>query len=146
MGPKSGRRSRWFRAVHAEALKRGMDHDALHDLCTSCYKVHSMSELTEEQLESIYHGWTGKSLRRHGSLPRRGEAAAGAVAQIVSAEDLELLAQEAAKRGWGADTLQKFVRRQLQGRDTIRTRRDWARVYNGLRAMNRREAVCESAS
>jgi hypothetical protein len=140
MGPKSGLRTRLFRAIHAEAPKRGFDHDGLHDMCVREYRVHSMSEMTEQQLMSLYKGWTGKGLKSRAKLPKRGEAAAGAIAEIVSGEDLVRLGEEFAKRGMGPEGQRNFVARQLRGRVEIRSRRDFARVFNGVRAMNRREA------
>jgi hypothetical protein len=126
--------------VHAEAVKCGLDHDALHTMACERYEVHSMSELTEEQLAAIYRGWTGKALKGTGKLPKRGELARKGD-EMISPVDLELLAQEFAKRGLGADGQQNFVRRQLAGRAEIRTRKDFVRVMGGLRAMNRREGV-----
>ena len=53
----SVRRWRWRRigafgacAARAEAGKRGMDHDALRDMCRQNYGIHSMGELNEVQL------------------------------------------------------------------------------------------------
>jgi hypothetical protein len=131
-----------FHAVHAEARKRKLDHDALHDMCVRNYGVRSMSELSDAQLLAIYRSWTGKVLRSRGKLPARGEAAkSGAAAEMVSAEDLAMLDQEWAKRGLGVDGRAAFVRRQLRGRDVIRTRRDWVRVMGGIRQMNRRDGI-----
>lgn len=141
MGPRSGLRTRLFRAIHAEAVKRRMDHDALHDLCVSGFRVHSMSELTDEQLTSLYKGWTGHGIRTKAKLPKKGEAERAPEVQMVSGEDLIRLDQEFAKRGMGAEGKRNFVRRQLGGREVIRTRRDYARVFNGVRAMNRREKL-----
>ena len=139
-GPQKGYRNRLFRGIHAEALKRGMDHDALHDMVAQRFSVHSMSEASDAQLEAVYRGWTGKSLKRVGKLPQRGELAKQAE-EMVSPADLELLAQEFAARGLGIDGQRNFVRRQLRGREEIRTRKDVVRVMGGLRAMNRRDRV-----
>ncbi len=139
-GPQKGQRIRLFRAIHAEALKRKLDHDALHAMAHDRFGVHSMSELTDEQLLSIYRGWTGKGLRRAGRLPSRGELAAKGE-EMVSAGDLEELAQAFSARGLGIDGQANFVRRQLRGRAEIRTRKDFVRVMGGLRAMNRRAGV-----
>ena len=139
-GPTKGYRNRLFSAVHAEAVKRGLDHDALHDLFAERYGVHSMSEMTEEQLLATYRAWTGKGLRGVGKPLKRGELAAKGD-EMVSPGDLEMLAQEFAKRGLGADGQRNFVRRQLRGREAIRSRKDLVRVMGGLRAMNRREGV-----
>jgi len=141
MGPKSGFRTRLFRAVHVEGAKRGLDHDGLRAMALEHFGVHSMADLKDEQLVAMYKGWTGKGLKRTAKLPRAGEAAAAGAAQMVSADELEAFEMECAKRGWGVETKRNFVRRQLGGRDVIRTRRDFARVFAGVRAMNRREAT-----
>ena len=140
-GLKSGFRQRIFRAVHAEAIKRKLDHDGLHDLCKSRYSVHSMSELTDGQLLGIYHEWTGKTLKRRVKLPAAGSAEKQVVEQMVSGEDLILLDQEFAKRNWGQETRGKFIARQLRGRQVIRSYGDFARVLGGVRAMNKRDGI-----
>lgn len=137
-GPKSGYRGRLFKAVHAEAEKRRMDHDALHDLVCSQFSVHSMSEATDPQLLGLYRQWTGKTLKYRGKLPQRNESSD---LEMVSGEDLIGLDQEFAKRGITGDGRANFIRRQLRGRDQIRTRKDFVRVMGGIRAMNRRDGV-----
>lgn len=140
MSPENAKRARLFRAVHAEAARRKIDHDALHDICRNRFGVTSMGDLTEGQLESIYRSWTGHGLRTR-PLPKRGYVRAGGPEEMVSAEDLETLARAFARRNWGSEAQATFIRRQLRGRDQIRTRRDFARVFGGVRAMNRREGL-----
>jgi hypothetical protein len=140
MGKVAGYRQRLYRAVHAEAKKRGYDHDALHDLCQERFGARSMSLVTDQELLSIYFGWTGKGLKRLGKLPSRGELNTKG-REMVAAEDLVTLDAEFAKRGLGAEGKQNFIRRQLGGRDVIRTRRDMVQVLAGIRAMNRREGL-----
>jgi hypothetical protein len=130
-----------FRGLHAEAAKRGLDHDGLRDVCRQSYGVHSMGEVSDADLVKLYKSFTGKGLRTRARLPKRGEARDKAVEQMVSGEDLTALDSEFAKRSMGADARRNFVRRQLRGRDRIVTRRDYARVFHGLRAMNRREGL-----
>jgi hypothetical protein len=133
----TGLRARAFRAVHAEALKRGLDHDALRDVCRQQFGVHSMGQLNEGQLIQLYKGWTGKGLRRLHPLPKRGRQP-GDEGQIVSSGDLEVLGLEFAQAAWGPETQRSFIRRQLRGRDQIRTHADFKRVFQGIRAINRR--------
>src|SRR5882762_6235393 len=95
-----------------------------------------MSKLEDNHLLSIYRGWTGKTLKTGGKLPRRGETAK---LELASPLDLELVDQEFANRGLGEAQQAAFLRRQLRGRTEIRTRADAVRVLGGLRAMNRRE-------
>lgn len=138
-GTQAGYRNRLFRAVHAEAIKRKLDHDAVHDMCVRDFGVRSMGELTDAQLLSIYRGWTGKVLRRKAKLadPDWKAQPDG----LVSGDELEAIAQEFAKRGLGIDGQRNFVRRQLQGRDQIRSRKDYIRVMHALREMNARDRL-----
>jgi hypothetical protein len=138
-GPQVGYRGRLFQAVHAEASKRKMDHDALRDMCKANFGVHSMADVTDAQLLGIYRQWTGKTLKYRGRLPRREETPD---AEMVSGADLADLDQEFAKRAISGDGRANFIRRQLRGRDIIRTRRDFVRVMSGIRAMNRRDKLC----
>jgi hypothetical protein len=136
-GAKSAFRTRLFRAIHAEAPKRGFDHDGLHDMCTERFGVHSMSQLSDDQLLAIYRGWTGKTLKRRASLADPGWKQEPDA--MVSGEELTVLDQEFAKRGLGHEGRRNFVRRQLRGRESIRSRKDYVRVLHGIRAMNARE-------
>ena len=140
-GRISGFRGRLFKGLHAEAIKRGVDHDGLRRICRESYGVHSMSEVSDSDLVALYKSFTGKTLKRRSPLPRRGESCGQLVEQMVSGEDLVSLDAEFAKRSMGADARQSFVRRQLGGRDKIVSRRDFARVFHGLRAMSRREGL-----
>ncbi|MEN6601768.1 MAG: hypothetical protein ABFD86_05075 [Bryobacteraceae bacterium] len=139
MSPANAKRAKLFRAVHAEAARRKIDHDALHDICRHRFGVSSMGDLSEGQLESIYRSWTGHGIRTR-PLPRRGYGRS-AEAEMVSAEDLETLGRAFARRNWGDEAQRTFIRRQLHGRDQIRTKRDFWKVFSGVRAMNRREGL-----
>jgi hypothetical protein len=136
MGPKSGYRARLFRALHVEGVKRGLDHQALHAMFASSFGLRTMADATDAQLLGVYRQWTGKTLKYRGQLPRRNESPD---AEMVSRADIEDLDQEFAKRGLAGNGRAEFIRRQLRGRDLIRTRKDYTRVMGGLRAMNRRD-------
>lgn len=138
-GTKSGYRNRLFHALHAEAKKRHMDHDALHDMICKSFSVHSMSQATDAQLLGIYRQWTGKTLKRRAHLGDPGwqEKPDG----LVSGEELIALDQAFALRGLGAEGRANFVRRQLKGRDQIKSRRDCIRVLHAIRAMNERDGL-----
>ena len=140
-GRQNAFRARLFRAVHAEARNRGMDHDDLRAYCHDNYRVHSMADMNEIDLMKIYKIWTGKTLRRKCMLPRRGEAAKSKPGEIQMASSDELceLGAEFARRRLGPDGQDAFIRRQLGGRGVVRTRRDFVSVLGGLRAMNRRD-------
>ena len=141
-GKDPGVRSRLFRAIHAEALKRGLDHDALHDLCALKFHAPSMAALDPGQLKTLYRDLAGKNLRprRQSALPRAGYGTHNEPLELITPDDLETLARACAIRGWGQDTLRAFTLRQL-GHDQIRTRHDFHRVFSGLRAMNRRDGL-----
>ena len=136
-------RSRLFRAIHAEARKKGLDHDALHDICLLKFQASSMAALDPAQLKTLFRDLTGKNLRparRQSPLPRAGYGTHNEPLELVTPDDLETLARACAIRGWGQDTLRAFIIRQL-GHDQIRTRRDCHRVFSPLRAMNRRDGL-----
>ena len=137
MGPNKGFRAKLFRALHAEALKRGMDHDALRDM----FGVKSMSALDTEALQSRLKAWTGKSVRRSTPLPRRGYGKKKGPLEMVTEEDLRTLAEAFSRRGMDENAQWLFIRRQLGGRDAIRTRGDFHKVFSGIRAMNRRDGI-----
>lgn len=145
----SALRARLFRAVHAEGLKRGFDHDGLRDLFRQRFGLESMSQASDRQLTEVYHGWTGKGLKRAGALkrpggspdlPRRGYRD-GKQVELVSASELEMLAQVFHDLGWGEETRRAFTARQLRGREQVRTRGDFWKVLNGARAMLRRKSA-----
>jgi hypothetical protein len=133
MGPNAGFRTRLMRAIHAEAKKRGIDHDGLHDIAVMRWG-HGLGEAKGEQLYALYHEWTKKGLRR-----RARPFAPADKREFVQGEDLVEMAEEFAKRGWGEDTQRNFIRRQLRGRDKISTRGDLRKVLFAVRAMNRRD-------
>lgn len=136
-------RTRVMRALHAEAAKRGLDHEGLREICAARFGLASMGEMDLAQAAALYKDVTGREFltgRRPVplKLPERGYAARGET-QIVSGGELELLERACAKRGWGPATKLAFIRRQLRGRDQIRTRADFQRVFRGVQAMNRRD-------
>ena len=138
-------RTRVMRALHAEGAKRGLDHEGLREMCRGRFGVASMGDLDLAQAASLYKDVTGTEFLVAGQgpaprvkLPERGYAARGET-QIVSGGELELLERAFAKRGWGPATKSAFIRRQLRGREQIRTRADFQRVFRGVQAMNRRD-------
>ena len=134
----SGYRNRLFGAVHAEAAKRGMDHRALHDLVRERFGLHSMSDITAEQLHELYRAWTKKTLRRKVALPKPGDRMRDA-SKLVSAEEMIELEQEFSRRGMTGEERRGFVRRQLGGKEEVHTRGGWAAVLFGLREWRKRE-------
>lgn len=88
------------------------------DLCRQRFQVASMSAMNEGRLQTLYHDWTGKSVRRRSPLPKKG-AAKGKTDAMVSKEDIETLGRAFAARNWGPETQRLFVSRQLGGREQI---------------------------
>lgn len=137
-GVKSGYRARLMRGIHAQGLKQRLDHDRLHDLVRENYQCASMSHMTDGQLLALYKLLAGgRELKKRGKLPNRGEVP-GANAEIASAEDLVLLDHHFAKAGFTEEGKVAFLKRQLKGRDCVRTRGDVTRVMTAVRAINRR--------
>jgi hypothetical protein len=128
-----------MRAIHAEGLKRGLDHEALRDVCRAKFGVASMAELSAGQKKQLFRDLAGKNFVTHRMrLPERGYAQQGKL-EMISPAELETLERAFALRGWGPETKKAFVRRQLGGREEIRTRADFQRVFRGVQAMNRRD-------
>lgn len=137
MGKEKGFRNRVMKALHAEAIKRGISHEDLREM----FSVHSLGLVETKDLVNQLRAW-GKRMRVS-QLPRKGYATkAAASPEMVSGEDLTLLGDAFQRRGWTQDQRNNFIRRQLGGRETIRTRADFHRVFSGVRAMNRRDEQC----
>lgn len=137
-------RSRALQALHAEGKKRGFDHEALRN---EVFRVRSLADVPIDKLLAALKNWTGRGLRRvraekRGTeLPRKGYGTDPASAEMVSGDDLNTLAEAFAQRGLDKDAQHNFIRRQLGGREVIRTRKDFHRVFSGIRAMNRRDGI-----
>jgi hypothetical protein len=149
---RMGLRAKYFRGLHAEASRRGLSHDALHELARSRYGVDSLAKLTDAQLRSWYREICGRGFRHPGVASRAAADAAGKagrrvasgappkVVRMVSGDDLAMLAELAFSIGWTREGLEKFVRRQLS-RDAIRTVAEFNRVLWGLKAQARRKGL-----
>lgn len=139
--PKDATRTRLMRALHKEAAQRGLSHDALHDVCRQKFGVASMADLNTGQLKTVFQDLTGNLfVSRKVKLPARGYGKRGEL-EIVSPELLETLERAFAKRAWGPETKRNFIRRQLRGREEIRTTADLQKVFRGVQAMNRRAGL-----
>ncbi len=126
-------RAKLIRALHAEGRKRGMDHDALRDM----FRVPSLSTVPVDELERTLKGWTGKGLRRNTPLPRRGYGSSTFV-ELAGLDEFTTLVNAFAIAQMDSEAQKSFIRRQLRGREAIRTVADFHKVFSGLRAMNRR--------
>lgn len=155
MNRSTDQRAKFFRGLHAEAAKRGLDHAALHELVSKRYGVDSLRKLSDAQLRDWYREFTGRGFkhagvpgaaRRHaaGKAGRRGTPDTRNLTpaiELVDTEDLVMMRDFARMQlGWSAETLDKFIRRQI-GRDAIRTMAEFNKVLWGLKAMKRRRGV-----
>jgi len=75
-------------------------------------------------------GWTGKGLRRNAPLPRRGYGSSTFV-ELAGLEDFATLANAFAVAQMNGEAQKTFIRRQLRGRDTVRTVADFHKVFSG---------------
>ncbi len=151
--PKTARlspRAKLVRALHAEARKRGWGHADLHDEAAERFGAASISALSDEQIKDWFLAMTGRMFRaKHsgiadkrrrqaaGTAGRKTAAAKTNVVHLASADDVELLYQVAYKIGWDKQRLKGFIRRQLKGRETIRTLADLNKVLWPLKRMAR---------
>lgn len=139
-------RARLMGALHSEGVKRGFDHDRLRELCGERYGVESMKDLSIDQMDDLFKHWLGRRFPRarrtaaRPPLPARG-AAQESVSEIVSPQHLETLGRAFGMRGWGPKTKREFIRRQLGGREQIRTKADFQKVFRGVQAINRRDGI-----
>jgi len=114
-----------IRALHAEGVKRGLDHDGLHDVCKSRFGLDSMAELNLQQAKALFRDLTGADFARpRVTLPKRGYGRRG-VLEMVTPAHMEVLGRAFSERGWGPETRRAFIARQLQGREEIRTVADF---------------------
>ena len=143
-----------LRAVHAEAAKRDLDHDALHAQAVERFGVDSIAVLTEQQLRELFRGLAGRPYRaKHpgvrgnerrqaaGTAGRnKGQAADGGkeVVHLATTADVQLCYDAAYAIGWDQERLISFIRRQLKGKEQIRTLAECNKVLWPLKAMGRR--------
>jgi len=152
MNRSTDQRAKMMRGLHAEASKRGLSHDGLHELVEKRYGVASLSQLSEAQLREWYREFSGKGFRHPGmgSASRRraagtagkkaGSMPAPRVVELAGADDIAMLIDLAARIGWSVTALHKFVARQL-GREQIRTMADVNKVLWALKAIARRRGI-----
>lgn len=150
MSGSTNQRARFLRGLHAEARKRGLSHDDLHELVARKFRVDSLSKLTEKQLREWYREFTGKGFKHRGvpagsrawasgNAGRRGPGQQKVV-ELVNGDDLAMLANLAAQIGWSVSALHVFIERQI-GRRAIRTMAEFNRVLWPMKAIARRKGI-----
>jgi hypothetical protein len=152
MNRSTEQRSKMMRGLHAEARKRGLSHDGLHELVEKRYGVRSLSQLSEAQLREWYREFSGKGFRHRGIAPGSRAWAAGnagkkaapdgarKVVELAGADDIAMLIDLAARIGWSVTGFHKFVARQL-GREQVRTMADVNKVLWALKTIARRKGI-----
>ena len=135
------------------SAKKDLDHDALHAQAVERFSVDSIAVLTEEQLRELFRGLAGRPFRaKHpgvrgkqrrqaaGMAGRKGPAAEGEkkVVHLATTADVEMVYDAAYAIGWDQKRLISFIRRQLEGKETIRTLAECNKVLWPLKAMGRR--------
>lgn len=138
-----------FRAVFAAAKQHDVSNEELHALVKERFGHDSLKQLSLNEFRQLMDGMNGKRSEMAGRQRRernwaRGNHGRKDVAPkqefLVTGGDLELLGQMAALRGWGRETLDTFIGRQLKGRQ-IRTVSDLNKVMWPLKRMNQRDGI-----
>ena len=145
-------RTQILRALHAVGAKRRLGHEEIRAISRERFGVGSMGDLEVDQVRALYGqvvGWEFRS-KHPGIRDRRRRKAAGTagrdngqggrakIVHVVRPEDVELLHQFAHGRlGWTEKALKGFIRRQLRGRQQIRTLADLNAVLWAVKRMVR---------
>ena len=143
-------KTRVMGALHAEAAKRGLSHQDLSERAGKRYGFASMADLDDGQLRDLFLDLTGRVFhpKHPGMRNRQRRKAAGTagrknainkVVEMAATVDVEMVYQLAYGLGWTQETIKTFIRRQLGGRDQLRTMADINKVLWGLKAIAKRK-------
>jgi hypothetical protein len=125
------------RAIYAEARKRGLDSDALHDMVESVTRrTRSVSKLTHAEAQRVIQNLKGESFVPLRTLQYRRQKSG--IAALVRPDQLTFIAELASQRDWSPETLTTFCQRQCK-RNSPRTTNEANKVIEALKAMNKRE-------
>ncbi len=131
------------KAIFAEARKRGLDNEALHDMVESITRrTRSISSLSYAEAQKVIQRLKGDEFKPLRTLQYHRQKAG--IKQLVQDAQLTLIAELASQRNWSAESLTKFCRRQCR-HDRPRTTEDANKVIEGLKAMNKREGLWAGA-
>jgi predicted subunit of tRNA(5-methylaminomethyl-2-thiouridylate) methyltransferase len=131
------------RAIYAEAAKHGIDADLLHDVVADVTRrTRSVKALTYIEAQRVIQRLKGKDFVPLRTLQYRRQQAG--VPQLVSKDQMNLIAELASQREWSIETLQKFCKRVCK-REVPRTTADANKVIEALKSMNRREGLWSAA-
>ena len=143
-------KTRVMGALHAEGLKRGLSHQDLSEMAGQRYGVASMAALDDGQLRDLFLDLTGRLFhpKHPGMRNRQRRQAAGTagrkdgnpkLVEMAATADVEMVYQIGYSLGWTRQTIQTFIRRQLGGREQLRTMAEVNKVLWGLKAIARRK-------
>jgi hypothetical protein len=127
------------RAIYAESAKHGVDQDTLRDIVADVTRrTRSVKALTYIEAQRVLQRLKGKSFVPLRTLQYRRQKAG--VPQLVTREQLDLIAELASQREWSVETLAKFCKRVCK-REVPRTTADANKVIEGLKSMKGRIMV-----
>lgn len=137
--------TRLLRAIWACAREHRVHAEALHEAIEAGFHKTSLKALTRREAYQLLDGLRGKSddgrsARRwaQGNHGRRNVA--DRTEHLVNEREMQMLREAASRRGWTAETLKAFIRRQIHA-DTIHTMRQFNKVFWAIKAMNRRDGL-----
>lgn len=126
-------------AIHAEAKRRGLNDETLHDLVEDATRrTRSIAALTHAEAQQVIQRLKGNSFVPLRTLQHRRKQAG--IQQIVTDDQQTLIAALATQRAWSPETLRKFCQRQCK-RDRPLTTAEANKVIEGLKRMNRRDGL-----
>jgi hypothetical protein len=132
------------RAIYGIARRSGLDDELLHDTVESVTKrTRSIAALTRLEADQVIAHLKGEAFTptpRRTVQHRRKRAG---VQQVIQQGQLDLIASLASQRGWSAQTLIDFCKRQC-GHHPLRTTKDANKVIEALKSMNKRDALWAS--
>lgn len=127
------------RAIHAEARKRGIDPDTLHDLVENVTRrTRSIAALTHAEAQKVIQRMKGDGFVPLRTLQHHRQKSG--IPVLVRPEQLTLIAELSSQRDWSVETLATFCKRQCK-REMPRTTSDANKVIEALKAMNRRDGL-----
>jgi hypothetical protein len=131
------------RAIHAEAAKRGIDPDTLRDIVADVTRrTRSIKELTYIEAQRVIQRLKGSAFVPLRTLQYRRQKAG--VPQLVTAEQLTLIAELASQRKLTVEGLSRLCKRACK-REVPRSTADANKVIEALKSMNRRDGLWSAA-
>lgn len=142
--PERAKTTAQVRAIFGEGRRCGLDPEAIRDVVEDVTRrTRSVGQLTFAEAERVIQRLKGQGFVPRRTLQYRRQKAG--VQQLISQEQVTLIAELASQRNWSAETLSEFCRRQCK-RARPRTTSDANKVIEALKAMNRRDGLWNAAA